>query len=76
MRVGFSMEENMATYKWAGPHEWLMEKAQTAAENTDVAELLDIINTLVLHIDADAIQDHFQNEMDRDGYFKDKGEAQ
>ncbi len=61
----------MARYRWATPHEWLLEKAEQHAAKNDAAELLSILNSLVPKIDADTIQDEFQSEMDADGYFRD-----
>jgi len=57
-------------YRWDTPQEWLLEKAERHAKNNDSAELLSIIQTLVIGLDADSIQDDFQSEMDADGYFK------
>lgn len=61
-------------YKWANPQEWLLEKAESYSRASETAELLSIIQTLVLKMDADSIQDDFQSEMDADGYFRPEGE--
>lgn len=61
----------MARYKWDSAVEWLTDKAQGLARNNDSAELLSIINTLASGIDNDTVQDHFQSEMEEDGFFTD-----
>ena len=72
----------MARYKWASPQEWLTEtrekmvheasaKATFSALQEVIATLLDDLNTLVSDFDGDTIQDAYQSEMDKDGYFND-----
>jgi hypothetical protein len=55
----------MKKYKWNNPYEWLNEKILKSNE----IELRSICFELILGIDADAIQDKFQSDMDKDGYF-------
>lgn len=51
-------------YRWSNPHEWLQEAVAKKQINTN--DLLTLINQSV---DGDQIQDLFQNDMDKDGYF-------
>ncbi len=60
----------MTTYKWSSPQSWLDDRIQALAEKRDVNGLVEVINALIFHVDADQIQDIFQSEMDSDGYFK------
>lgn len=53
------------TYKWEGPHDWLLSKAR----EWDAAELYSALSCVVDKVDADTLQDIFQSEMDADGYF-------
>ena len=68
----------MTTYKWSSPQSWLDDRVQALAEKRDVNGLVEVINALIFHVDADQIQDVFQSEMDSDGYFKpdDEGAVQ
>ena len=52
-------------YKWNSPHEWLIEHCS----QLDKAELLQIIQQLVIKHDADTIQDLYESDMDADGFF-------
>lgn len=52
-------------YKWNNPQEWLLEQA----ELWPAEMLLSVVRDLVSRTDADTIQDLFQSEMDKDGYF-------
>ena len=52
-------------YKWDNPHDWLMEKVNTWTENELRAELRHLATLL----DGDQIQEAFESEMDKDGYF-------
>lgn len=47
-------------FEWDTPHDWL------AQAGIDRNELMTLIN---LYVEGDQIQDHFQTEMDEDGYF-------
>lgn len=52
-------------YKWSNPHDWL---SHAVWEGKILhGELMALINEC---IDADDIQDRFQDEMDKDGYFE------
>jgi len=53
-------------YKWGSPYDWLAEKARDWGE----CELYSVLITLAAQVDSDMLQDLFQAEMDRDGYFK------
>lgn len=55
------------TYKWDTPYDWLRDKIQTGNETA----LRSIANTMLRELDADQIQDLFQEEMGADGYFED-----
>lgn len=57
----------MARYKYASVHEWLIEWAGKL--NAD--ELFQEFTTIARELDADKIQDLYQSEMDRDGFFQD-----
>lgn len=52
-------------HKWANPSDWLNEKVATADERT----LRGYLNTIILSLFEDEIQDTFQTEMSEDGYF-------
>ena len=56
---------NQERYRYSSPHDWLSE----AVEKGKVTrrELLSIIQE---HVDADAIQDRFQKDMESDLYFE------
>jgi hypothetical protein len=60
----------MPKHKWDNPQEWLNSVVQTHVANNDVNALVGIINSLVQKVNSDDIQDEFQNDMERDGYFK------
>lgn len=53
-------------YQYDSPAEWLV----TQAKIWDKQKLLNTVRCLVDHIDSDAIQEIFEQEMDEDGYFK------
>lgn len=72
----------MARYKWVNSQEWLVQtREKMAAEATSdgthsamqeaIVNLLDDLRTLVQRLDADDIQDDYQDEMSNDGYFRD-----
>jgi hypothetical protein len=54
------------TYRWANPHEWLFDKAH---DEWTPEQLFAAFRDIVEKCDADTLQDLFQTEMDRDGYF-------
>jgi hypothetical protein len=57
----------MATkYKWDSAGEWLEAKL---TETTDADELRSFARSLASKLDNDSIQDLFQTEMARDGFF-------
>jgi len=56
----------MPGYKWANPYEWLEYKSNMWGKNILRAELLE----LAQHTDFDTLQDMYQSEMDKDGYFE------
>jgi len=66
---------------WSIAHEWLLDTVRDHAasiQDTDGGKthsmaLVSIVNDLVSSLDADTIQDHFQSEMDDDGFFKESG---
>lgn len=51
------------------PHDWLDAYLTRLADNNDIAGLFAECQTLANLLDADAIQDEYQTEMDKDGYF-------
>jgi len=53
-------------YKFPSPRVWLYEKL---TETNDIRTLRSYAYELLLMLDSDQIQDVFQEEMDRDGYF-------
>lgn len=53
--------------KWKNPHQWLSDYARKCRRRTPI--LLNIIRRLARGLDADGIQDLFQEEMKKDGYF-------
>jgi hypothetical protein len=52
-------------YKWETPDSWLLDKL--SAEEFVLSDILPLFFEVVT---ADDIQDHFQREMDEDGYFE------
>jgi hypothetical protein len=58
------------TYRWATPGEWLLEHAQELGSAGEVPALLCIINALATTVDSDTLQDLFQSDMERAGYFR------
>ena len=52
-------------YRWNYPLEWLNEKIDTWDENTLRHEL----KTIAALLDSDQIQDLYESDMDKDGYF-------
>lgn len=57
----------MASYRWDSPHAWLIAKAQDWSESTLYRELVMLAHKL----DADQLQDEYQDLMSADGYFND-----
>lgn len=56
----------MPSYRWKSPYEWLEDAIyeRKISANEALAALMEFI-------DSDEIQDVFQAEMERDGYFED-----
>jgi len=52
-------------YEWDSAHEWLVHKASTWGHD----ELLRTFYQVVKLLDGAQIEDQFQDEMERDGYF-------
>ena len=52
-------------YKWDSAHEWLVHKAPKWDHDT----LLRTFYQVVKLLDGGQIEDHFQDEMELDGYF-------
>lgn len=52
-------------YKYESVHAWFMDWIERQPDDC----LLREIKILATSLDADALQDIYQNEMDRDGYF-------
>ena len=55
-------------YKYATATEWLKE----ASKDWDKSKLRLALLLLASECDSDQIQDHFQQEMDEDGYFQEE----
>ena len=55
----------MNTYKWKNPLEWLEDAIQTWSPNELKVEFIE----LAMRLDHDAIQDLYQSDMEKDGYF-------
>lgn len=66
---GFEYHEN----EWSSAHDWLRSFLIDAAEDCLAAKLLNAAQELANALDADTIQDLFQDEMEDDGYFKEAG---
>jgi hypothetical protein len=64
-------EESSMTHKLNSPHEWLLEKAQHW--NTDT--LYKALSGLAYRLDGQSIRSLFYSEMDCDGYFDKKPDA-
>ena len=57
----------MARYRWDSPYEWLSESAKA----WDAAQLYRELMNLARILDSDQLQDEYQDDMDRDGFFVD-----
>lgn len=57
----------MAKYEWETPGEWLQQKIML---EEDIVQLRSIALLLTEELTDDEIQDIFQGEMSRDGYFE------
>lgn len=53
-------------YKYEGPHDWLSNAVHRHGEK----EILSRLMNLVQKVDADTIQDEFQDLMEKDSYFE------
>jgi hypothetical protein len=56
-------------YKYTHPADWLLKKIDRYVADNDIDQLQGLAKELVTYLDGDTIQDHFQSEMDADGYF-------
>lgn len=54
------------SYRWNGAHDWLADKLEGIGEDA----LLAFAQRMSQLMDADDIQEAFQEEMDADGYFE------
>ena len=61
----------MKKYKWDSPLEWLIDKVKEMDENELRQEIIFIASG---YLDYDTIQDIYQSDMDKDGYFDKIGE--
>lgn len=52
-------------YKWDHPLAWLLETAENWDHNQLKAEFQMVVSTL----DFDTLQDMYESDMDKDGYF-------
>uniref|UniRef100_A0A6M3L1E3 Uncharacterized protein n=1 Tax=viral metagenome TaxID=1070528 RepID=A0A6M3L1E3_9ZZZZ len=59
----------MARYRWSYPLEWLREHLDGL--HTQDGELLSEAKELASQLDSDQIQDIYETDMDKDGYFTD-----
>jgi len=62
-------------YKWQTPWEWLEQKA----DEWNHTQLLAEFKSLAMKLTSDDIQDEYESEMEKDGYFepiKAKGEKE
>ena len=55
-------------YRWGNPAEWLADWI----DNAGSMELLIMLRTVTAGMDFDTIQEHFQSQMDQDGYFQER----
>ena len=58
-------------YKWSHPSEWLSDKITELEGAGDAKGLASLLRSLTL--DGDTIQEAFESDMDRDGYFREEG---
>lgn len=58
-----------ARYEWPTPGDWLLWRVNLMTED----ELRRTLSTIAAVMDSDTLQDHFQHQMDEDGYFKPLG---
>lgn len=56
----------MSKYRWETPHDWIWEKI---AEGEFTA--YEVLQDVLPKMDSDDLQDIYQEEMDKDGYFND-----
>lgn len=59
----------MPNYRWESPYEWLEDAIHDRKVSANEA-----LYALMEFIDPDNIQEIFQAEMERDGYFEDRNE--
>ena len=56
--------------RYDNPFQWLDEYLTRLAEANDIAALFAECKNLANRLDADEIQDEYQAEMEKDGYFQ------
>jgi hypothetical protein len=59
-------------YRWDAPLDWLIE----ASDRWDAAQLRAELLNLARRLGSDDLQDEFQTDMARDGYFQPEGEEE
>jgi hypothetical protein len=62
--------------KYEGPHDWLNQYVRKKEAKGAIADLVNVIWCLCQEVDADSIQDLFQDDMVADGYFDDTDEEE
>lgn len=58
------------SYKWACPHDWLIDKANGWHDEGNADELRSVLLCLAIDLSDDTLQNCFQREMAADGYFE------
>lgn len=58
------------SYRWSNPQSWLLDRIKKSRDNNDINSLWEMADWLCCQIDGDLIQEEYQSEMSRDGYFK------
>lgn len=53
-------------YRWSHPHAWLVDASRYWDQDKLRSELL----TLAIRHDSDTLQDLYQSDMEKDGYFE------
>jgi len=56
-------------YRWANPYEWLKDKAGEHLLHADYDRLYKELLALAARMDSDTLQELYEREMDKDGYF-------
>jgi hypothetical protein len=63
------MSQVVERYKYESAHIWLGEKIEAAAKEENVEALRRFLQELVPLVNSDQIQDLYQSDMEKDGYF-------